>query len=387
LPDLLIVSSASLLDMQAKGNLSYLTHYCVLFEKVTVAYWAPSPATDDCTGCVELRNLSWIRTRPRRRVAAIAQYLWAFSVAPARIWKLYRERRPDAVMTGDMIFSFWTMSLLRLANVPVVLVPVSLPESIFGQGGSYAQLPTAIERLLLRLSLRLASVVLVDADQEEYVSYFRQLVGARLRKVSCLVESMPPPEHFGPIIKKADWEAREFRLVTVSRLHTEKGLDLLLRVLARLQSFGVANWTAWIIGDGGAKTHLEQLAQTLGIRERVCFAGWQEPAEIAQSLRDCDVYVSVLTGTALREAALAGLPVIAMNSDWVTGTLRHRENALLVTDGDESGFAEAIAEVFYDRDLGRRLAGALNSEIRSKYGIPAVIRGLSEGFAISDPVT
>ena len=57
-------------------------------------------------------------------------------------------------------------------------------------------------------------------------------------------------------------------LLTLSRLHEKKGLDVFLKALAALPGC-----VAWIAGDGPLEGELKALAATLGIADRVRFLG------------------------------------------------------------------------------------------------------------------
>ena len=65
-----------------------------------------------------------------------------------------------------------------------------------------------------------------------------------------------------------------WRLLSVGRLSGEKGFDLALRGLARFRELAPdLAWTFTLIGDGVAAPALRELAQELGIGDRVSFRG------------------------------------------------------------------------------------------------------------------
>ena len=59
-------------------------------------------------------------------------------------------------------------------------------------------------------------------------------------------------------------------LLSLSRLHEKKGLDVLLQALAELPAC-----VAWIAGDGPLEGELKALAARLGVADRVRFLGWR----------------------------------------------------------------------------------------------------------------
>ena len=95
---------------------------------------------------------------------------------------------------------------------------------------------------------------------------------------------------------------------TVARLSREKGLDVLIAALAELP--GV---TAVLVGDGPERQELERQAESLGIADRVVFAGHQLEPENYLGSFDVFVLPSRVESFALAnlEAMLACLPIVA----------------------------------------------------------------------------
>lgn len=71
------------------------------------------------------------------------------------------------------------------------------------------------------------------------------------------------------------------------RLNPEKGVDLILQAAAQLEG----DWRIKIAGDGGARDELAQMAQALGIAERVHFLGKIGSEDVPDFLRSLDVLV------------------------------------------------------------------------------------------------
>lgn len=71
------------------------------------------------------------------------------------------------------------------------------------------------------------------------------------------------------------------------RLVPEKGIDLLIRAAARLPGI----WRLQIAGEGRFRPYLEQLAQELGVRDRVHFDGVIASSQMPAYLQQLDVLV------------------------------------------------------------------------------------------------
>jgi glycosyltransferase involved in cell wall biosynthesis len=147
------------------------------------------------------------------------------------------------------------------------------------------------------------------------------------------------------------------RLVTAGRLDLTKGHDILIEATARL----VKEWpevSLTILGEGACRPNLEALAGTLGIADRVRFAGVTPRPEplLAESDVFCFPSRSEAQGLALIEALAAGLPVVASAVGGILETVAPEETGLLVEPGNAAALADAIARLARDHELRSRLA-------------------------------
>src|SRR5688500_19846256 len=76
-------------------------------------------------------------------------------------------------------------------------------------------------------------------------------------------------------------------LLFVGRLTKQKGVDLLLRTLAKLPP-GI---TLDVVGDGDERAALERLAGELNVRDRVRFHGAQSQRELVNFYRSASALV------------------------------------------------------------------------------------------------
>ena len=100
-------------------------------------------------------------------------------------------------------------------------------------------------------------------------------------------------------------------LLTLSRLHEKKGLDILLQGLVDLP-----RCVAWLAGDGPLEGELKAMAARLGVADRVRFLGWR--TDRGALLRAADICVLPSRwepfGTVMLEAWAAGTPLVAAAS-------------------------------------------------------------------------
>ena len=131
-------------------------------------------------------------------------------------------------------------------------------------------------------------------------------------------------------------------------MNPNKRIDLLLRAFAEAfaDRIGVA---LEVIGDGGERGRLQQLARELDIAEQVRFAGRLSRVEVREAMWRAHGLVSSSDhetfGVAIIEAMATGIPVVATRSggpgDFVT-----RSVGYLVEPGSVAALARAMRELY-----------------------------------------
>jgi colanic acid/amylovoran biosynthesis glycosyltransferase len=168
------------------------------------------------------------------------------------------------------------------------------------------------------------------------------------------------------------------RILTVARLVEKKGIDDALRAVARLNT----PYEHVIIGDGPLRGMLESLAQSLGISDRVTFAGARSQADVLEHLQRCDV--ALLPSFVARDGDFEGIPIFlmeAMACEVPVVSTRHAGIPELVADG-ESGFladehdvpaiAAALERLAANRGLRRQMGKAGREKVLREFDIEAL---------------
>lgn len=152
----------------------------------------------------------------------------------------------------------------------------------------------------------------------------------------------------------------------IGRLNHEKGPDLFLEAVAALDHTTVAV----IVGDGRMQRDLEELAQRLGIEDRVVWAGAQPDA--ARLMRAFDVLVlsSRTEGTpiVLLEGMSAGVPIVATRVGGVPDVVTER-HAALVQPEDHEALARAIDSVLADQESAQARCQLARDRLQSEFGL------------------
>jgi glycosyltransferase involved in cell wall biosynthesis len=189
---------------------------------------------------------------------------------------------------------------------------------------------------------------------EEAASYFSGFMNGRVRVMpNPIADAARPAQGESETQHKTDWT-----LLAMGRLSHEKGFDLLLQAFALIAK-RQPRWRLQIWGEGVLRSQLEHCADTLGLRERVQFAGFtRNPFEV---MRRADLFVvsSRCEGfsNVLAEAMACGLPVVSF--DCPSGPrhiVRDGIDGRLVPPQDVAALAAALERLMEDESERKRLA-------------------------------
>jgi len=174
-------------------------------------------------------------------------------------------------------------------------------------------------------------------------------------------------------------------LVTVARLQEHKGMDTVIRALPAILA-GAPDVRYAVAGAGPDRERLEQLAQDLGVGDRVRFLGGVGDQDLPAFYNLASVYVGASRragrlgvegfGISLVEASACGLPVVAGNSGGIPDAVRDGETGFLVPPEDPAALAAAISRLLADSGLASRIGAAGRRAVETYYNWDRVVRDL-----------
>ena len=164
-------------------------------------------------------------------------------------------------------------------------------------------------------------------------------------------------------------------LLTVAKLHSRKGIDVLLRAIPQLEETGPTPPLV-LVGDGPEQARLEALAKTLGIATRVYFLGDLPLEQVAPLYRHCRFLVLPSRfepfGLVLLEAMAAGKAVVATRVGGIPEFVQDGETGLLVPPEDPAALAAAIRRLLEEPSLADRLGARGQALFRRTYTLERV---------------
>lgn len=156
-------------------------------------------------------------------------------------------------------------------------------------------------------------------------------------------------------------------LLHVGRLNRQKSLDTLLHALPRLRG----HWRLSLVGDGPEAAPLRELAQRLGVADRVEFLGWHSRDDLITLYNTADMFVfpSIDEGmpNALLEAMSCGLPVVACAVNGCTELVQQGRTGMLVPPRDAGALAEALQRLCDAPEERRRMGEAGRERARTSF--------------------
>lgn len=283
--------------------------------------------------------------RPMWRVHPSLHYTATY-LGPAL--RAARRWQPRVIHVGHIYLAPLGWLLARRLGVPWLI-------ATYGQevwrGGTRMGL-SATDRLLRGGALRAADRVLVPG------TFTRGLLSdwaVSDKRIVCVpYGAMPRPPAAAPDANT---------LLSVARLVPRKGIDMVIRAIARLPDVRYR-----IVGTGPDETRLRYLAEREGVADRVHFLGRVDDEQLAQEYQRCALFVlparrtadGQLEGYGLVhfEAAAWSRPVLAGCSGGEVDAVVDGETGLLVEGESLDQVADGIRSLLADPDRLRHMGEA-----------------------------
>ncbi len=169
------------------------------------------------------------------------------------------------------------------------------------------------------------------------------------------------------------------QIVTTARLVEWKGLDGIIRAVAILKK-QFPDVRAVILGDGPEEENLKKLARELGVADSISMPGRVSRAETWHVRKSSEVYVLNSSYEGLPHTVLtsfaAQIPTVATNTSGTNEAVYDGESGLLVPVGDDQALANAIARLFNDPELRKKLVAGADKILAEKFSWDAHLKTL-----------
>lgn len=205
-------------------------------------------------------------------------------------------------------------------------------------------------------------------------------IGIPPTKLVTIYNAMPDVH---PELRAQPGRGTPVRIITVGRLEPQKAHADLLRAVAQLPDKTVR---VEVVGDGPLRPQLEQLAQALGLQERVTFWGYR--TDVARLLAQAHIFALISHWEAFPrstlEAMRAGLPVVVSAVGGAAEAVVPGVTGYVIPPGDQEQLVQCLQRLVQDPHHRQHLgaAGRRRYETHFTFG-----RLLQETLAVYREVT
>jgi glycosyltransferase involved in cell wall biosynthesis len=165
-------------------------------------------------------------------------------------------------------------------------------------------------------------------------------------------------------------------IVSASRLHPVKRLDVLLRMMPEVLARCPGAYLVFA-GDGEKLMDYRELSRSLGVAGSVRFLRHRN--DVPDVLAASDVAVMLCLeeafGFAAVEAQAIGLPVVGYQSGGIPEVVIHERNGLLAPAGDDGAFRDELIRLLQDSGLRAKLGAAARNDV-NRFDVVAHARAL-----------
>ena len=232
--------------------------------------------------------------------------------------------------------------------------------------------------LAAKLVKRASAVVAISEYTKRRFLEWSGVESSRVHVIPCCVNM----KRFG-VGPKRDDLLRKYRLrgrtvmLTVARLagkERAKGIDEVLESLTDIAR-EIPNISYLVVGDGHDRKRLEEKAISLGVSNRVVFAGFVDEDEKVDHYRLADAYVMPGRGEGFGivylEALACGLPIVASSLDASAEVVLNRSFGRVVNPDRQGELKAACVDVLTEnegiRDVPRELSMFSFARFRARW--------------------
>ncbi len=209
--------------------------------------------------------------------------------------------------------------------------------------------------------------------------FIRRLVeghGVTPQKIALIPNAYHGPEVFAPTQAECRAQlglpAGQVVLLSICRLMVWKGVDGLIRALARLPE----SHHLWVCGDGDEQQNWTRLAGELGVGPRVHFLGNVPHARVMQWIRaaDCFLLNSNYEGLShtLLEVMWLGLPAAVSAAGGNVELIEDRVNGCRFVPQDVDAIVDAVREIAGQPEVAARYAQASRLRVVAGFSREAI---------------
>jgi glycosyltransferase involved in cell wall biosynthesis len=170
-------------------------------------------------------------------------------------------------------------------------------------------------------------------------------------------------------------------LLAVGSLYPKKRWDRLVNIIYLLSSKG-ARFAVHHVGGGPLRGELEDLARSRGVNGLIRFLGPRD--NISELLAESTLLVHTAEDegcpNVVMEAMACGRAVVAMDAGDIPFLIDDGKTGFVVRRGDETTFADRVAQLLFDKDLRWQMGLAARVKAEREFGLERLVSETLEAY-------
>ncbi len=159
-------------------------------------------------------------------------------------------------------------------------------------------------------------------------------------------------------------------ILFMGRLVYEKGIQHLIAAMPKILE-GYHDAKLVICGKGGMLEELRAQVDSMGISNKVYFAGYMSGKDVQRMYKAADISVFPSTyepfGIVALEAMLSENPIVVSDIGGLNEIVEHRVNGMKTYCGNPNSIADSILELLYNPKLCSEITKKAKSKVRNEY--------------------
>ncbi len=280
-----------------------------------------------------------------------------------------KEGRFDVIHAHDWLVAYAAKTLKNSFNIPLVST-IHATES-----GRNSGIHDEIQRYVNDTEWLLtyeATEVIVNSNFMR--NDLQRLFGLPFEKINVISNGVNITTFNG---LERDYEFRrnyamdnEKIILFLGRLVYEKGIQHLISAMPKiLERYNDAKLV--IAGKGGMLNELQAQVHTMGLSNKVCFAGYLNAKQVSKMYKSADISVFPSTyepfGIVALEAMLAGVPTVVSDVGGLNEIVEHGVDGMKSYAGNSNSIADSILELLFKPQLCNTITKKAKSKVKEQY--------------------
>ena len=271
------------------------------------------------------------------------RYVWPFTLK-RKTDEIMRRVKPDAVhIQSHLIMGRYMVQSAKAQKIRLLATNHIMPENLIKYS---VIIPKFLEKAAMKMAWADAGRVLKQVDfittpTRRAANLLEKAAGVDdVLAISCGIDA-------SKFANATPTSNKEPRVLFLGRLDYEKHIHNLLKAVAMLPK--KLNTQVEIVGDGGERKYLENLAMELGIAKQVKFLGHITEEELPKAYERATVFampsIAELQSIATMEAMASGRPVVAADAMALPHLVHDGDNGYLFQPDDVQEFSDKLKKV------------------------------------------